>query len=209
MFYLEKQLDRLTTMNPELRDALDKKPDNFLDAAKPSGSQAADQSQVAQLLASSTLIKSYEQIMNQYEVELEKKSKLIAQMDAEQQGIIQENSDLSQQIYVLRTKFSPDGAQIKDGSRILTADEEKIQTIQRDQMVELLRRNHDVLMEKYELVRRQHEALEKTSAQKEELFNKMQVETEQLRSKVFDLEKATAELANEKELLERGRKALE
>lgn len=96
MFYLEKQLDRLTTMNPELRDALDKKPDNFLDAAKPSGSQAADQSQVAQLLASSTLIKSYEQIMNQYEVELEKKSKLIAQMDAEQQGIIQENSDLSQ-----------------------------------------------------------------------------------------------------------------
>ncbi len=34
--------------------------------------------------------------MNQYEVELEKKSKLIAQMDAEQQGIIQENSDLSQ-----------------------------------------------------------------------------------------------------------------
>ena len=37
----------------------------------------------------------------------------------------------------------------------------------------------------------------------------MQVETEQLRSKVFDLEKATAELANEKELLERGRKALE
>ena len=49
---------------------------------------------------------------------------------------------------MLRTKFSPDGAQIKDGSRILTADEEKIQTIQRDQMVELLKRNHDVLMEK-------------------------------------------------------------
>ena len=162
VFYLEKQLDRLTTLNPELRDRLDKKPDNF-DAVKPSGSQVVDPAKV-ELLASTPLIKSYEQIMNQYEVELEKKSKLIAQMEADQQGIIQENSDLSQQIYVLRTKFSPDGAQIKDGSRILTADEEKIQTIQRDQMVELLKRNHDVLMEKYELVRRQHEALEKTSA---------------------------------------------
>ena len=37
----------------------------------------------------------------------------------------------------------------------------------------------------------------------------MQVETEQLRSKVFDLEKATAELANQKELLERKLKSLE
>jgi chromosome segregation ATPase len=37
----------------------------------------------------------------------------------------------------------------------------------------------------------------------------MQVETEQLRSKVFDLEKATAELANQKELLERELKSLE
>jgi hypothetical protein len=45
--YLVKQLDRLTTMNPELRDRIDKKPDNFLDAAKPSGSQAADQAQMA------------------------------------------------------------------------------------------------------------------------------------------------------------------
>lgn len=171
-------MDRLTTMNPELRDALDKKPDNFIGAPKLSDAQVADQSQVAQLLASSTLIKSYEQIMNQYEVELEKKSKLIAQMETEQQAIIQENSDLSQQIYVLKTKFSPDGAQIGGANQILTSDEEKIQTIQRDQMVELLKRNHDVLMEKYDLVRKKNDALEKSGAQKEDLYNKMQIETE-------------------------------
>jgi chromosome segregation ATPase len=147
--------------------------------------------------------------MNQYEVELERKSKDISRMDSEQQAIIQENSDLSQQLYVLRTKFSPDGAQIGDGTRILTADEEKIQTIQKDQMVELLKRNHDVLMEKYELVRRQHDALERSSMQKEELFNKMQAETEQLRTKAFDLEKATAELANQRALLERELRAVE
>ena len=40
-------------------------------------------------------------------------------------------------------------------------------------MVQLLKRNNDVLSEKYELVRRRHQSLEKTSTQKEELFNKM------------------------------------
>lgn len=54
----------------------------------------------------------------------------------------------------------------------MTADEERIENIQKDQMVQLLKRNHDVLMEKYELVRRQLESLQKTSTQKEELFNK-------------------------------------
>jgi hypothetical protein len=44
----------------------------------------AEQAQVAGLLESSTLIKSYEQIMSQYEVELEKKKKHIDQIEAEQ-----------------------------------------------------------------------------------------------------------------------------
>jgi hypothetical protein len=59
---------------------------------------------------------------------------------------MQENSDLSQQIYVLRTKFAPDGAQARvDGGKIMTADEERIENIQKDQMVQLLKRNYDVL----------------------------------------------------------------
>ena len=112
--------------------------------------------------------------MSQYEVELEKKKKHIDQIEAEQQTIVQENSDLTQQIYVLKTKFAPDGAQQRlDGGKILTADEERIGNIEKDQMVQLLKRNNDVLSEKYELVRRQHQSLEKTSTQKEELFNKM------------------------------------
>ena len=37
------------------------------------------------MLKNSTLIKSYEQIMQQYEIELEKKSKYLAEMEAEQQ----------------------------------------------------------------------------------------------------------------------------
>jgi len=45
-------------------------------------------------------------------------------------------------------------------------------------MVELLKRNHDVLMEKYDLVRKKNDALEKSGAQKEDLYNKMQIETE-------------------------------
>lgn len=41
-----------------------------------------------------------------------------------------ENADLSQQIYVLRTKFGPDGAKAgADGSKLMTAEEERIENI--------------------------------------------------------------------------------
>ena len=66
------------------------------------------QAQLAEQLNNSTLIKSYEQIMQQYELELEKKTKAVAQMEAEQQQIVQENSNLGQQLYVLKTKFNAD-----------------------------------------------------------------------------------------------------
>ena len=59
-------------MNPEMQDILDKKAaDN---AVKISEDQLNDQSQLAQLISNSTIMKSYEAIMQQYEQELEKKT---------------------------------------------------------------------------------------------------------------------------------------
>lgn len=70
-------------------------------------------------------------------------------MQLEQQQIIEENSNLTHQLYVLKTKFnSGDGA----GS-LGVNDEDKIERIQKDQMVSLLKRNHDTLLEKYEIFR--------------------------------------------------------
>ena len=42
--------------------------------------------------------------------------------------------------------------------------------VQKDKMVELLKRNHDVMMEKYETYRLRNEALEKKALEKENLY---------------------------------------
>ena len=55
-------------------------------------------------------------------------------MEAEQQQIVQENSNLSHQLYVLKTRVNADGIGA-DASALVTSDEEKIDRIQKDQMV--------------------------------------------------------------------------
>lgn len=83
-YYLERQLDRLVTMNPELQDELDKRMADR-DIPNLSAEMRAEKAQLAEQLNNSTLIQSYEQIMQQYELELEKKSKALETMEAEQQ----------------------------------------------------------------------------------------------------------------------------
>jgi len=58
---------------------------------------------------------------------LEKKTKQIGEIQIEQQQIVQENSNLTHQLYVLKTKFA--------NSDHSTSDEDKIERIQKDQMV--------------------------------------------------------------------------
>lgn len=67
--------------------------------------------------------------MQQYEQELEKKSNEVAEMQAQQSQLVQENSDLSHQLYVLKTKFNP------ASSQATSTDQDKIESIQKDQMV--------------------------------------------------------------------------
>ena len=117
--------------------------------------------------------------MQQYEVELEKKTSHISQMEAEQQHILQENSNLSQQLYLVKGKLQKylggaEGDENVNAGNIGMQDE-KIQAIQRDQMVDLLKRNHDVLMEKYELFRKRNETLEKVALEKEKLYNEIKL----------------------------------
>ncbi len=51
---------------------------------------------MAQLMNNSTLLKSYEQIIMQYETDFEKKNVLIRDMDKELQQIQYENSNMAQ-----------------------------------------------------------------------------------------------------------------
>ena len=116
-------------------------------------------------------MKSYEAIMQQYEQELEKKTKTIAELQIEQSQIVEENTNLGHQLYVLKTKFNSG-----DGAVLGSAEEDKIERIQKDQMVALLKRNHDTLLEKYELFRKRNESLERLAVEKETMYNDVKIE---------------------------------
>lgn len=188
-YYLERQLERLITINPELQDQLDKRMAEH--EAKLTEEQLKDQSKMAQMIANSTTLRSYEAIMMQYEQELEKKTLTIKELSLNQQQIEEENTNLGNQLYVLKTKFA-DGTG-DSGKLALTSDEEKIDRIQKDQMVQLLKRNHDVLLEKYELFRSRNESLEKVAVEKESLYNDMKIYADKLSSKLFSVQKAYEE----------------
>jgi hypothetical protein len=59
--------------------------------------------EMAALMQSSTLLKSYEQLIQQYEGDFELKNARIRDMDRELQQIQIENSNLAQQLYNLKT----------------------------------------------------------------------------------------------------------
>jgi len=61
-------------------------------------------------------------------------------------------------------------------------------------MVQLLKRNHDTLMEKYELFRQRNESLEKLAVERETLSNDLKLQTDKLSSQVFRLQKTNDEV---------------
>lgn len=130
--------------------------------------------QIATLLQNSTLLRSYETLMQQYEDQLTKKTKLVDQLERDYQQSMAENNTMCDQIYKLRQdKFSK-------GQTATEADQNES-----SQVVELLRRNHDTMLEKYELYRQRNEVLEKSYLDKEHLYLKIKGENEQLSDQVY------------------------
>ena len=76
-------------------------------------------------------------------------------------------------------------------------------------MVQLLKRNHDTLLEKYELFRQKNDSLEKLAIEKESMFNEMKIENDKMSSKYYKTQKVYEEVANKKEMLEQKLKRFE
>ena len=68
-------------------------------------------------------------------------------------------------------------------------------------MVELLKRNHDVMMEKYETYRVRNEALEKKALEKENLYVVIKGENDNLSNSVYQLKRSLEDLRQENQLL--------
>ena len=74
--------------------------------------------------------------------------------------------------------------------------------IQKDKMVELLKRNHDVMMEKYETYRIRNEGLEKKALEKENLYVVIKSENDNLSNQVYQFKRQVEDLRQEKQLLD-------
>lgn len=105
---------------------------------------------------------------------------------------------MSQQIYKLQSKAAMQLAGVTDenatpnqGGDLAFDFNDKIQ---KDKMVELLKRNHDVMMEKYEIYRQRNEELEKNSLRKEKLYSTIKAENDELADQLYQLKRSSEDI---------------
>lgn len=149
----------------------------------------------------STLIKSYENIMAQYERDFDGKNNLIREMERELQQIQYENQSLTSQLYNLKVNMQQSSTHNNIGNNngnnptimmgnttganennisggLLFREAGGIGRDEKERLVELLKRNHDIVLEKYELQKSRNDGLEKTAIEKEKLYNEIKIEND-------------------------------
>ena len=153
---MERQLARFYTLNPSAyptpEETLeDKLGENLTEDEKTRILELAD------LMKNSSLIKHYEGLIQQFEGDFEVKAACITDMKRELDQIRVENSHLAQQLYHLKTQ-----AIEKGGGNSLESGEAigaKGLRDERDHLVELMKRNHDIVVEKYEVQRQRNDSI--------------------------------------------------
>lgn len=127
--------------------------------------------------------------MQQYEDEHKKKGDLIQTLETDQTQLIYENNAMSEQLFKLKSDvISGDKENISSGANYK-------ETIQQDKMIELLKRNHDVMVEKYEIYRQRNEGLEKTNLEKESLYVQIKAENDKLADALYNVKRQAEELS--------------
>ena len=178
---LEKQLARLYQANPNSFSN-----DDIQDRLKEDETVNEQEKErileMAALMNSSSLLKSYEQLIQQYETDFETKNARIREVERELQQIQLENSNLAQQLFKASQGNTAAGPAAVDNSRLFGRDE-------RDQLVELLKRNHDIVVEKYEMQRQRNEGLEKAATEKERLYLEIKQENDGLANTNYKLQR--------------------
>jgi hypothetical protein len=157
--------------------------------------------ELADLMKNSSLIKHYEGLIQQFEADFEVKSACISDMKRELDQIRVENSHLAQQLYHFKTQTldKAGGSSLDSGPDIIGS---KVLRDERDHLVELMKRNHDIVVEKYEVQRQRNDSLEKLAIEKEKLYNEIKIENDQISNNNYKLQRAIEELLNEKRILE-------
>ena len=139
--------------------------------------------------------------MQQYESDNERKHKLISQLERELQQRQNENNLMSQQLFQMKSKSLQDREEA-EGENDPKLDFEYADQVQRDKMVELLKRNHDVMMEKYEVYAERNKILEKKALEQEKLYVTIKAENEDLANQLYQVKRQAEDFRQEKLILE-------
>lgn len=116
-------------------------------------------------------------------------------MEKDQQLLITENNTLSEQFHKFKVRVSQ-GENADPNSEVIL--EEKVH---KDKMVELLKRNHDVMLEKYEIYRQRNEQLEQQNLEREKLYNTARNENDSLSDAKHSLQRQVEDLKNQNVIL--------
>ena len=141
--------------------------------------------ELADLMKNSSLIKHYEGLIQQFEADFEVKSACISDMKREVDQIRVENSHLAQQLYQFKTQTLEKGGSSLDSG--LPDAHSKLIRDERDHLMELMKRNHDIVVEKYEVQRQRNDSLEKLAIEKERLYNEIKIENDQISNNNYKL----------------------
>ena len=108
---------------------------------------------------------------------------------------------MSEQLYQLKSKSLHDkeGIEAENETKL---DFEYADKVQKDKMVELLKRNHDVMMEKYEVYAERNKTLEKKALDKEQLYVSIKSENETLANQLYQVKRQAEDYRQEKQTYE-------
>jgi hypothetical protein len=110
--------------------------------------------------------------------------------------LITENNSLSEQFYKFKQRVH-NGENAEPNNQ--SALDEKVH---KDKMVELLKRNHDVMLEKYEIFRQRNEHLETQNLEREKLYTACRNENDALADAKHSTQRAVEDLKNQVAILE-------
>ena len=108
---------------------------------------------------------------------------------------------MSEQLYQLKSKSLHD-KEVTEAENEPKLDFEYADKVQKDKMVELLKRNHDVMMEKYEVYAERNKTLEKKALDKEQLYVSIKSENDTLANQLYQVKRQAEDYRQEKQILE-------
>ena len=108
---------------------------------------------------------------------------------------------MSEQLYQLKSKSLHD-KEATEAENEPKLDFEYADKVQKDKMVELLKRNHDVMMEKYEVYAERNKTLEKKALDKEQLYVSIKSENDTLANQLYQVKRQAEDYRQEKQILE-------